>query len=31
MPVEATVVNSQLTIVGVTPQRSTAFYLAAAR
>jgi len=25
------VVNSQLTIVGVTPQRSTAFYLAAAR
>ncbi|WP_232256217.1 hypothetical protein [Caballeronia glathei] len=31
MPVEATVVNNQLSIVGVTPQRSTAFYLAATR
>ena len=31
MPVEATVVNGQLTIVGVTPQRSAAFYLAAMR
>jgi hypothetical protein len=31
MPVEATVVNGQLTIVGVTPQRSKAFYMAAAR
>ncbi|WP_144138298.1 hypothetical protein [Paraburkholderia sp. BCC1884] len=27
VPVEATVVNSQLTIVGVTPQRDQAFYL----
>ncbi|CCD35466.1 unnamed protein product [Candidatus Paraburkholderia kirkii UZHbot1] len=31
MPVEATVVNNQMTIVGVTPQRTTAFYLAATR
>ncbi|BAN27098.1 hypothetical protein [Caballeronia insecticola] len=31
MSVEATVVNNQMTIVGVTPQRSTAFYLAATR
>jgi hypothetical protein len=31
MPVEATVVNNQMSIVGVTPQRSTAFYLAATR
>jgi hypothetical protein len=31
MPIEATVVNSQLTIVGVTPQRNAAFYLAATR
>jgi hypothetical protein len=31
MPVEATVVNSQLTIVGVTPQRNAAFYLTARR
>jgi hypothetical protein len=27
--VEATVVNGQLTIVGVTPQRDQAFYLSA--
>ncbi|MDR5759980.1 hypothetical protein [Caballeronia sp. LZ035] len=31
MPVEATVVNNQMNIVGVTPQRSTAFYMAATR
>jgi hypothetical protein len=31
MPVEATVVNGQLTIVGVTPQRSHEFYMAAVR
>jgi hypothetical protein len=31
LPVEATVVNSQLSIVGVTPQRSAAFYLLATR
>jgi hypothetical protein len=31
MPVEATVVNSQLTIVGVTPQRNAAFYLSGRR
>lgn len=31
LPVEATVVNSQLSIVGVTPQRSSAFYLFATR
>jgi hypothetical protein len=29
MPVEATVVNGQLTVVGVTPQRDQAFYLSA--
>ncbi|WP_159836866.1 hypothetical protein [Burkholderia sp. 8Y] len=29
MPVEATVVNGVLTVVGVTPQRDQAFYLAA--
>lgn len=29
MPVEATVVNGLLTVVGVTPQRDQAFYLAA--
>ncbi|MDR5816261.1 hypothetical protein QCE62_21945 [Caballeronia sp. LZ033] len=31
MPVEATVVNNQMSIVGVTPQRSTAFFMAATR
>ncbi|WP_250534563.1 hypothetical protein [Caballeronia sp. AZ10_KS36] len=29
MPLEATVVNGLLTVVGVTPQRDQAFYLAA--
>jgi hypothetical protein len=31
MPVEATVVNGQLTIVGVLPQRTSAFYMSARR
>jgi hypothetical protein len=31
MPIEATVINGQLTFAGVTPQRSSAFVLSATR
>jgi hypothetical protein len=31
LPIEATVINGQLTFVGVTPQRTGAFYLSATR